>query len=261
MRLSLASILLALMSGIASAHDTWLLSDQSEVAPNARVTFELTSGMKFPALEVGPKPDRIARAGYRVGGESGELKEFRAGEKALGLTTSFAKEGVATVWLQALPKVLELTDEQVAEYLEEIRAPEDVRSVWERHKPGEKWKEEYVKCAKTCIAVGHAEGDNSWSEPVGLMLEILPTTNPTTLKAGEKATFRLLRNSQPLPECAIALVAAGTDERVYETTDAQGNATFALSKPGKFLLASTLLTPGKEGAWQSVFSTFTLEAH
>lgn len=262
LRFASGLVLFTLLGSVALAHDTWLITDRIDVPANAKINIALTSGMKFPALEFGPKPERIAKAGFRLGAQNGELKEFTAGNEALRIETSFEKEGVATIWLQLLPKELELTDDKVAEYLDEIRATDEVRSAWARRKAGEKWKEEYTKCAKTCLAVGKAEDDRSWSEPVGLALEIVPVTNPTALKAGESAIIRLLRNGEPAANVAIALVQDGSDERVFQTTDANGVATFTIPKPGKYLLATTLLRPGKEsGSWRSVFSTFTLQVH
>jgi uncharacterized GH25 family protein len=243
------------------AHDTWISPSVYSASVGQSVTFEITSGMKFPGLEVGPKPDRVAKAGFQLAGQKRELKEFTAGKEALRIRTSFDKKGVAIVWVQALPKQIELSDEQVTEYHDEIRAPAEVRKAWARRTPGDKWKEEYTKCAKTCVAIGKTENDRSWSEPVGLKLELIPVLNPTTLKKDENATFKLLRDGEPAPNVAIALVRGGSNERAYQNTDADGVVRFTVSAAGKYLLATTDLTPGKEGElWQGLFSTFTFEA-
>lgn len=243
------------------AHDTWILPSAFTTAVGHEVRFDVTSGMKFPALDVGPKPDRIAKAGFILGGEKNELKGFVGSKEALRVTRAFAGNGVATVWLQSLPKQLELTDEQVTEYLEEARPSAEVRSAWERQKGKAKWKEEYVKCAKTATAVGKADGDNSWSEPVGLELEIVPATNPASVTVGQSATFKLLREGNTLPNAVLALVREGSQERIYQTTNAEGAVTFSFTKPGKHLLTTMILTPptSEPPLWHSVFSTFTME--
>ena len=251
-----------LVSAIAvSAHDTWILPAVFATAPGKEVRFEITSGMKFPALDAGPKADRIAKAGFRLGSEAGELKAFVTSKEALRFTRSFAGDGIATVWLQSLPKQLDLTDEQVAEYLEEARAPSDIRTAWERQKGKAKWKEEYIKCAKTALAVGNAAGDESWNQAVGLNLEIVSVSTPTTIKAGQSAPFKMLRDGKSLPHASLALVREGSEERVYQTTNAEGVATFAFAKPGKHLLTAMILeVPASEPPlWHSNFSTLTLE--
>lgn len=248
-------------SSFVFAHDTWITPSAYSATVDQPVMFEITSGMNFPALDTGPKPNRIAKSGFRLGAESGELKEFTAGENALTTTKPFARDGVATLWVQLLPRDIELTDDDVAHYLDEANAPDAVRAAWERQKGKTKWNEEYVKCAKTGVAVGNAAVDNSWAEPVGLLLEIVPVTNPTTLKAGDKATFKLLRQGKPLAKAALALIRGGSEERVFEMTDADGAVDFAVAKAGKHMVATTILTPPQDGeSWKSHFSTFTFEA-
>lgn len=245
----------------ASAHDTWILPAAFTTAAGQEVRFDITSGMKFPALDAGPKADRIAKAGFRLGSKTGDLKDFVGSKEALRVSHSFAENGVATAWLQSLPKQLELTDQQVAEYLDEARAPSDVRSAWERQKGKVKWKEDYIKCAKTAVAVGDAASDESWNQPVGLILEIVPVSNPTAIKAGQSVAFKMLRDGKPLPNAALALVREGSEERVYQTTNAEGVATFQFTKAGKHLLTTMILElPTSEPPlWHSNFSTFTLE--
>ncbi|MDQ6624992.1 MAG: DUF4198 domain-containing protein [Verrucomicrobiota bacterium] len=55
-------LLLLALTHAASAHDTWLMPDRFEIAPKQSVTLDLTSGMAFPALETGPKKERVASA-------------------------------------------------------------------------------------------------------------------------------------------------------------------------------------------------------
>ena len=178
------------------AHDTWISPSAFTTAAGQEVRFDITSGMKFPTLDAGPKADRIAKAGFRLGSKPGDLKDFVGSKVALRVSHSFAENGVAIAWLQSLPKQLELTDEQVAEYLEEARAPADIRSAWEHQKGKAKWKEDYIKCAKTAVAVGDGAGDESWNQQVGLTLEIVPMSNPTTIKAGQSAAFKMLRDGK-----------------------------------------------------------------
>jgi twitching motility protein PilT len=54
-----------------------------------------------------------------------------------------------------------------------------------------------VKHAKTYVRVGR-RADSSWSEPLGLGLEIVPTADPTSLRAGSPLQVRLLKDGQPL---------------------------------------------------------------
>jgi hypothetical protein len=246
-------------AAVCLAHDTWLSPSSYSAAAGESVSFALTSGMEFPKLDSAIKPERVARAGFRLGAETGELKEFKAAERSLRFEQSFTRAGVATVWLQLGARDIELTDEDVAHYFEEIRAPREVEEAWARQKGKEKWKELYTKCAKTFVSIGNSTADDSWQTPVGVTLEIIPLQNPTTIKAGATAKFRLLRNGEPLPNAALVLQNGGAKPS-YEWTTPEGVATFQLRNPGPAMITSVHLRPPDQGKpWESEFTTITFE--
>jgi hypothetical protein len=89
--------------------------------------------------------------------------------------------------------------------------------------------------AKAVIRVGDTD-DRSWSEPVGLGLEIVPLGDPTRLHAGDALAVRVLANGRPLAGLALrALTRGGAPSSV--TTDASGAATVALGAGGPWLIA------------------------
>lgn len=244
-----------------SAHDTWLSPSDYTADVGQAITFDLTSGMEFPTLDAAIKPERVAKAGFRSGEQTGELTEFKSAPHALQTQHAFTTDGVATVWLQLSPKDIELTDEDVAHYLEEVRAPTNVQRAWAAQKGQQKWKELYTKCAKTSVAIGKPDGDQSWAKPVGMPLELVPITDPTRYRNGAEAKFKLLRNGEPLPNHAVALHAEGDSGARYETTGADGIVTFRLEKAAPSMLATVFLRPPEAGKpWESEFSTFTFEA-
>ena len=242
----------------AFAHDTWLSPSTYSARTGQAITFDLTSGMEFPTLDAAVKPERVANAGFRLGSETGELKGFAPAPNALRFEHSFSSPGVATLWLQLAPKDIELTDDDVAHYLEEARAPDEVQRAWAAQKGREKWKELYTKCAKTCVIVGDPANSLSWKQPVGLALEFVPVTTPAELSVNTSAKFTLLRNGKPLANAAVALHSEGDAGPRFEKTDAEGVVTFQLEKAGPTMLATVHLRPPTAGKpWQSEFSTLT----
>ena len=190
------------------AHDTWLSPSTYSARETDTITFDLTSGMEFPTLDAGPKPERVAKAGARISGEEREIPELKPGANALRLAHSFGKTGTAVAWVQLKPKEIELSDEDVAHYLEEAHAPADVQQAWAEQKGRAKWKELYTKCAKTCLRVGDAAEDRSWAEPVGMALEFVPLADPTTLRVGQQASSSscgMVSRSRTLLSRCIAL--------------------------------------------------------
>jgi hypothetical protein len=91
--------------------------------------------------------------------------------------------------------------------------------------------------AKAIVRVGAAD-DRSWSEPVGLGLEIVPLGDPTRLRAGDSLAVRVLANGRPLAGSSLRAVARGRPPSSV-TTDVDGEATLALGAGGPWLIAGS----------------------
>ena len=252
----LLAVTAALAASTATAHDTWVLPRQFTVRAGSSVAVELTSAMQFPSSESVVKAERIAKSGLRVAGETSALGVGRATAASLRLAGRAGREGVATAWLELRPRTLTLTDAQVEEYLHEIGAWETAGREW-RDSGRRPWKETYVKCAAAFVGVGEGAADTSWSQPVGLALEIVPETDPTRLARGQELAVRLLRRGAPLRGHPVAAQAAG-GKAVLAKTDDDGRVRFVLDREGPWLLKSTSLRRLESGDWESEFATATL---
>ena len=247
--------LLVLTGGAALAHDTWLIPAHFAVRPGTTVTLELTSAMRFPQAESAVAADRLAATGVRVGGRTQPLTVKGEGAKALGLSAMLPAAGIAALWAESRPRTLSLGTAEVEEYLHEIGAPAGVRARW---KAGQRWKETYRKMAKTFIRVGEPVADRSWTDPVGMDLEIVPEQDPTAVRVGGPLPLRLLRGGKGLAGLSVA--AQGGGRSSMRITDADGRVSFSFDKPGPWLIKATLLEDSKAGDrdWDSLFTTLTV---
>lgn len=248
------------LAGIVFSHDTWLIPARTSIPVGTAITLDLTSGMAFPLLEYAIKAERIERARVRLGGQLTELNERKASPKSLRFSTRLEKNGVATIAVSLQPKSLELTPKKVAEYLAEIGASPEIKQAWAQMKP-QRWREVYSKHAKTFVRVGTVEQDQSWEEPMGLSLEIVPEKDPTSLRAGDDFPVRVLKNGQPLAAFPLGLLREKTRHGAIQKTDAAGRTSFKLPQAGKWLLRGTELrkssAPNQD--WESDFTTLTIE--
>jgi uncharacterized GH25 family protein len=248
------------LTAVASAHETWLLPASFSTPPDREVALDLTSGMKFPTNEYAIIANRIAKAGLRLGTNNVALKDFKPLDQSLRLTPQLPREGLATVWVELHPLALELADDKVTEYLEEIGATDETRAAWARLKGHHPWTETYTKFAKTFIAVGNVRSDQSWREPVGMGLEIVPVSNPLELRVGQTACFKLLAKGKPLAAAPIGLMAEGATGRTFRKTDKAGFVTFPIERTGKTLIFAVDLRSAKNGtSWESDFTTLTVQ--
>lgn len=244
----------------AQAHDTWLIPDQFNLAPKSTITLDLTSGMEFPKLDAAPKPDRVKSAHCRLAGKTFEITDKSAAPHSLQFKTELADEGVATFWVKRPPLSIELTPDQVKEYLDEVDAPEALRRQWAEMKEP-RWRESYTKHPKTFARVGQPQSDRSWAEEVGMFLEILPEKDPTALKEGDDFPVRVLKDGKPFAGFSLNAVSAGEGRGYTRKTDANGRVTFHLSRAGRWLLRGTDIRKSSqpETDWESDFTTLTLE--
>jgi uncharacterized GH25 family protein len=257
MRLLILSLAFALAAVPVFPHDTWLLPTRFAADAGAPLTAEMTSAMRFPHAETAIKTDRIAHSGVRVGAKTAALAAVGTTASALRLRSPAVAAGVAAMWVELHPRPLDLKDSQVEEYLHEIGASDTAGAEW-RQSGRKPWRETYVKCAKSFVRVGGGARDTSWSEPVGLALELVPEADPTGLIAGSKLALRLLRGAAPLARHPVAAQAAGGDP-VLARTDDEGRVTFVLDRAGPWLIKSTVLRRKQGSAeWESEFTTLTL---
>ena len=224
------------------------------------VTLDLTSGMAFPLLETAIKPERIAHAKCRLSTHAFDLGDFSPGPKSLRIKARLDEPGIATIWVDLKPRTLELTPEKVREYLDEIDAPKSIRRQWANSPRPRRWREVYTKHTKTFVRIGDSRSDRSWTEPVGMALEIVPDQDPTSLRAGDKFSMRVLKAGAPLPDFSLDLLREGASRGTASKTDGEGRAQFVMGKAGRWLLRGTELRkstqPGVE--WESDFTTLTL---
>lgn len=260
MRPIVALALILAVTSVATAHETWLLPDQFRVAAGMSVKLELTSGMEFPSPESAVKPERVRRAQVVLAGKTSDLSKPAPGAKALYYDAALPSAGTAVVAIELGPRSIELNDQQVEHYFEEIGASESVRKAWADAPKPRRFHEVYTKHAKTIIRVGDNASDAAWSAPAGLKLELVPVSNPLNLKAGAELKLKVLRDGKPFAGFRVGVQDEKGKRGEFTTSDAAGQVTLKLTTPGRCLIFGTdLRPPAKPGdPWTSDFTTLTL---
>lgn len=250
--------LVLVLPAVALAHDTWLLPSRASVAVGEALVLEMTSAMRFPEPEVPVKPERIARSGMRIGGTTVPLTPQDGAGKALKLSATPKADGLATVWAEGLPRELDMKPDAVEHYLAEAGATE-VRDQWIKAGRG-RWHETYFKCTKSFVRVGAPGDDRSWSEPVGLPLEIVPEVDPTRLASGQRIAVRVLEDGKPAIGLSVAAATTGGKVTATGVTDGEGHVSLTLHKAGPWLIKAIRLRAGDApGDWRSRFTTLTVD--
>jgi hypothetical protein len=160
------------------------------------------------------------------------------------------------------PRLLELEPGKIEPYLREIHASESLRAAWAALPEPKRWRETYVKHAKTFVRIGEpAAGDRSWAQPLGLGLEVVPERDPTALGVGDTFAVRVLHAGEPLAGFVVGFVSAGETREHVVVTDGEGRAAAPLDVPGLWLVHGTFLrrATAAEREWDSDFTTLVVD--
>lgn len=242
-----------------AAHETWILPDKFIVPSDTEVKFEVTSGMEFPRLEAPVRIERIASARYRLNDRTHSLTNLETKSNSLVVRQAFPADGVATLSIDLKPYEITLKGDTVEHYLEEIDASNEIRSQWADQIGRYPWKEQYTKHAKTFVAIGNIENDESWRKSIGSALEIVPTTNPFQVIAGKEFTVELQSDSRLLADVSIGLIMARDKKRAFRRTNDEGKATFRMERPGHAMLFAVHLRFDESShMWISDFCNLTI---
>ena len=255
--LASAAAVLGILTSAAFAHDTWIISDPA-VVPSGRMLFvRMSNGEKFPTAESAPAAERIAHAQWRIGNERGTITDFKQDEKELVAGGRVTTDGIAVVAVEFNPKELQLTAEQVSEYLEEIAAPASVRRAYEEDGVAAGWHETFTKHAKTYVRVGSGGDASGALGPVGFSIDFLPDSDPTALKVGDTLAMKVIRGGDELESSPVFVVCGDTGETTMPRTNKAGMMLVKITSPGWWMVRTTQLRRQSAGKWESDFTTMT----
>lgn len=266
MAIAIAAVLAA--TGLAGAHDLWLVPERFSVAPGARVSVRMNTGDTFPVSEGAVKPERMERAALVTADGSVPLALFRTEDKStVADVIAPRKGGGAIVELVLKPIATKQPRASFDEFvrhegLDQVaamlaRAPE--RRAEERRT--------YAKYAKALLRVSDGQGALAlYRRPLGHRLEIINEADPFSLKAGDALAVRLMFDGKPL--AGARLVIGSTDEASATQsnmagvrTDAQGRARLILVRNGGAHYIHALhMIPAVGRAdveWESFWATLT----
>jgi hypothetical protein len=257
----LALLFAGLLPVGASAHDTWLTTEQQRVLAGKALQFSLTSGEHFPVPGAAIAPERIELASCLQGSVAFELKTGRRQAKVLELSATPPAAGGVSCSVRLAPRRLDLDVNKVQEYLDEIDAPQAVRDAWTASPEPKRWMETYTKNAQVVVP-GRPGGLTTPSAlPAGLKLGFVTDQALAQGAVNGPLGVTLLRDGKPLAGVSVSLSAQAGAPPQRQRTGLDGRVSFPHPAPGKWMLSATdlRLVDGSPTAWESQFATLVFE--
>jgi uncharacterized GH25 family protein len=258
-RLSVCAIIMSVASITLSAHDFWLAAVNWTPPEGAPITITAGLGERFPThTGFRPRPDWFDH--WRVISASGDIPATMAFQHVPPVMTADVRLPSPGAYLGVM-RVKPLVEEMMgAEFTEYLREEGLDRIIVAREKAGDSHKparETYARYAKIAFRNGGGAAEHL-TRAVGLMAELVPTTDPTSLRSGESLTLQLLTDGKPVQGNVVTAVS--TASSVSGKTDAEGRVTLRIDTGGPWLIRTVHMVPATESQgvhWESYWVTLS----
>ncbi len=208
--LSMLVIMALCLATAAAAHDTWVGQEAEGL-----VVLRGHDGKGGDPY----KPEYVKEAkAFAADGKEQAISIKAAGDKAL-LPTAKDPALVAIVynsgaWVKTPEGWKNVSKREVKDYLESAKGITYSKNLFQWH--------------------------DSFAQPMGAKMEIVPLKNPLALKVGDSLPVQVLYDGKPLANIALKSEGHGPGE---VTTDAQGKAAITVKKAGLTIISANLRTP------------------
>jgi uncharacterized GH25 family protein len=262
MKLFPAAALFVSLSGVASAHDSWLEPKSFEAKTGGQVPLNLYVGHHGERhnTKLSPRPSWLLSMKLRSPAGTTDMLGTRA-TSAAGVVL-----GVPGTYLLSLDTGdfrHQMTAKKFSAYLAD-EGLAGAETAWRRAPVASRQvRESFRRHAKALVRVGN--GPQALAGPVtqriGQRLEIVPGANPYQLRGGSSLPARIWYKDKPL---AGALVTLGDldrpkDEQLSMRSDAGGHVNFRLPRAGRWMMNVVWSVPSTAASadFQTSFSSLT----
>jgi len=249
----------------ASAHDFWIAPGSYSAQAGETTDLSIMVGHPEDQNSWSISPHRVVS--LRSIGPSGisDRQNLISGSDAKEpMTLSFDSKGVHVMTIETTSAYSELEAEKFNDYLdEEGLTPIQIDRVSKR-KMSEPGTEIYSRRGKTIVNVGElGESDPSYvTSPLGLTLEVVPTTNPLRLQDGENLSAHIYYRGQAMSGVNVKLVSLDTDKGqvASQKSDAEGKISFPKPETGNWMLHAVWSDPMEDTSradYDTIFSSLS----
>lgn len=247
---------------VATAHVFWLQLSAARPAVGQRVGVQLHVGDDYPGDIVPRNNARIEK--FIVTRPDGKEVPM-AGKDADPIAAQFVPDipGGYMIAYRSKPSSVELEGEKFTGYLKEKGLD---RIIARREKEGRSAataKEIFSRAAKYALATKETGPQDAATKRLGLRCEIVPTTNPALMSAGEELAIVVLFEGKPLVNALVdARPAADKSIKLQTRTSERGEATFRLPIAGLWVVDTVEMVdaPKESGAeYESIWASLAFE--
>ena len=240
MRTVILAPLLLFIPGLLAAHDFWIEPDGFRTVPGAPVNISLREGVGFkgntlPYITQWFNDFSITSQN----GRSPVISEL-GNDPAAALAP---EAGAYLLGYQSNANFVELDPAKFESYLLEEGMEYILARRAELGEDQEPAPENFVRCAKTLIAVGVGQSQAEiYAKILGYSLELVPDSDPLTVKPGDRISFRVLYEGKPVQGILVRALSKDRPEQSIDVrSDEDGQVSLRLPRTGVWMVKAVHL--------------------
>lgn len=259
-----AGILALAVASTGQSHEFWMLPQSFALAVGSPVTLSLSVGENFVGDRVGITRSLVSRLDLYARGSRTQLTSAVPSNEVVGeLNLPQAKPGTHLFALDTHPTVVVLPAQKFNDYLREEGLDAVIRARELSGSSGRPGRERYRRNIKTLVLAGTAS-DATYAMKTGQRLEIVPQTDPFTLRPGAHLELLVLFDGRPLADSLVKLwQRPGQPAAATQRTNKRGMVRFTVPEGGTWM-ASVVHMLAVRGSteldWDSYWGNLTFSA-
>ena len=253
--MGLRSLILLLIGPLLWCHDFWIVPSSFRPAANAPLLLRLRVGQPYPGDPM-PRLDPLV-VRFDTWGPGGERPV--PGSDGTDPAGFLRTGGPGPLWVCYFSRAstVELEGDKFEAYLQEEGLEDISRLRARRGETARSARDNFVRCAKSFLAVGGPPGNHDYDHSFGLPLELMLEADPSR---STQLPLRLAFRGKPVPGALVtAFRKDAPDRKVRLRTDARGRVLLPLEGDGMWLVKSTHMEPDGAGQWNSYWASLTFQ--
>lgn len=238
MKKFIALTLVVTISSLAMAHEFWLQPKKFRYKVGEDVVIDFLVGENFSGEPWDLTKNKVETAQVISAYGKKDVKSTVKPTKEKNLTYKLANEGTHLFSLTSNASYIELEADKFNAYLEEDGL-ENIISLRKKNSQTDKAsRENYTRYAKLLVQSG-SKTDDIYKRKVGFKVEIIPLTNPYTLKSGDYLECEILYEGKPLPHQLVKVWSLIGDRAFLQPvyTENDGRVKFPISNTGPWMVS------------------------
>jgi len=257
----LTTIFLFVISFLLSAHEFWLQPEKFIYRRGATINIKFNVGENFEGENWSGDTSRVQRLNFYYADVKDDLTDAMGKEKGDSVQFALTDEGTAMVTFNSRNSFIELDSAKFNAYLQEDGLKEAIKYRKQNNETDSAGREYFQRSVKTILQVGSVF-DSTFKQQTDLPLDIIPQSNPYTIKKRREVTVKVFFKGNLLPNTLMKVWHRKKNKTTKEEyiSNRDGEISFDVERTGEWMVSCVKMTRLKNdptAQWQSYWGSCT----